>query len=276
MAFYVKRGLPTIPGIGIRFVKTESSAVACDFDPILNTDNTAVCGCSGFTAKKRRPTASLFIYSDLFEHACDLFAEVVLFLLKTLAALITPESRKSDLAAEFLRGVLYILTDRHGIVLNVSLFGKAVLFVELSDLSGNHLLDDLLGLVCVLLVIFDLSGKNFFLGVNISLRNRFLVEVKHGHSGNLKRDILGKCLESGVLLASLVSVKLDDNAGGAVTVDVGAEHALDDNEAADVHVLTDSENHILELAFNGEVGVKILESKKSFNICGLVAENSPR
>ena len=57
-------------------------------------------------------------------------------------------------------------------------------------------------------------------------------------------------------------------------MDVGAEHALDDNEAADVHVLTDGEDHILELAFNGEVGVKILESKKSFNICGLVAENS--
>ena len=50
-----------------------------------------------------------------------------------------------------------------------------------------------------------------------------------------------------VLLPSLVSVKLYDNAGGAVTVNVGAEHALDDNEAADVHILTDGEDHILSL-----------------------------
>ena len=38
---------------------------------------------------------------------------------------------------------------------------KAVLLVELADLSGNHLLDDLLRLVCVLLVVLDLSDKDF-------------------------------------------------------------------------------------------------------------------
>ena len=72
----------------------------------------------GFTVRKGTPEGVSFFYIRICEHACDLFAEIILFLLKTLAALIAPESRKSDLAAEFLRGVLYILTDGHGIVLN--------------------------------------------------------------------------------------------------------------------------------------------------------------
>ena len=90
----------------------------------------------------------------LFLHkAGDFVSEIIFLLLQAFASLVDKEAGDADIAAKFLSGVVHVLLNGDGIVLNVGLLGETNLLVELVHLTHDHLLKDRLRLVGVLLVV---------------------------------------------------------------------------------------------------------------------------
>ena len=57
-------------------------------------------------------------------------------------------------------------------------------------------------------------------------------------------------------------------------MDIGAEHAFNDSEAADVHIFTDGVDHILQLSFYGVKGFIVGQSLQSFYVSGLIVNDN--
>ena len=177
------------------------------------------------------------------------------------------------MAAEFLCGGVDILLHAHGVVLDVRLLQEAVCLVELADLAVDHLLLDLLGLLCVLLIIVDLRLDDLALLGDSRCGNSLAVEVLNRVCSGLQRDVFCKFCKACVVLCCIVSLKLNHNADCAAAVNIGAGRAVHNDEATEVEFLTDGENHFLYLVFDRHVGVLVLASLECIHISGLVCNN---
>src|SRR5581483_7944381 len=93
--------------------------------------------------------------------------EVVRLLLDPLAELVAHETRYGECAARFLAGALPVVGDALLVVADVRLLEQAGLAVELLQLSGDHLLDDVGRLARLLRLI----ARDLALGVEVLLRD---------------------------------------------------------------------------------------------------------
>ena len=202
----------------------------------------------------------------LLNHGSDLSSEVVLLLLDALALLEADSALEGDGAAQSLGSAGDVLLDGELVVLDELLLQQAVLSIELVQLTLNDLDLDLLGLTGHLGIVVHLGQHDLLLLSQDFLGDLGLVPETGIQSSDLHSDVL---TDLGSIDAALDS-QVDQNTDLTTGVDVGNADVLsEEEEAADLDVLTDNENHLLLLLENGQLGAVVLALHQSIQISGV-------
>ena len=197
-------------------------------------------------------------------------SEVLFSLLNALALVVANVACDLDVTAKLLSNGCNVLRNGHGVVLNVSLLGKAVGLVELAESALNDVSKNVVGLVCHLGVLLHLLDEDSLLLSKNGCGNGLTVKVLNLHSGGLERNVPRTLREA--LLVSNVGIEAYDNAGRAKAVDIGGYNALNDSEAADGKLLADLVDSLCKRVSYGALTLGELRSEKRLNVSGLVCD----
>ena len=161
------------------------------------------------------------------------------------------------------------------VLLNESLLQEAVLLVVLADTAVYHLVDDLLRLRLGsgLVLLECLDEEDLLLLCEGSLVNVGLVEEGRIHSSSLHADVLAELLNGLVVLQVVRNLQSNQNADYAAHVVVGNVNGgvVETLETADLQVLADGQNLLLESVLNGALAH--LAGLQSLNVSRSVLDN---
>ena len=174
-----------------------------------------------------------------------------------------------DVAAQILCDLGSVLTDGHVAVLDELLIDQAVLLEVLLDLALDHLLLDSVGLVGVLRVVGHLSEENLLLLGDDLSGDSSLIDVAGVGSCDLHGNILAVCSKLVLGLDAVGGLEVDQDAVGAAAVDVCRADALVTDETADLDVLLDDQDEVLQSLIDGLAALG-LACHQSLDISGVL------
>ena len=177
----------------------------------------------------------------LLYHISHFGCKIVLTLLKTFALLETNELSDLDRTAESLGSFVGISGNILAVVLNKLLIYKAVLLIELSNLTLNDLRENLLGLVSHLRILLHLSDHDLLLMLDNLSRNITLIKVLSVESCDLHCNVLAVSNERRIGSVD-IGFKVYENADLSACMNISNASTLISYKTSDLDILTDNRN----------------------------------
>ncbi len=207
--------------------------------------------------------------SGLAQLLGDLFGEVLFLLLQALALLEAIEGLHLDGATHFLGHLGHVLLHGDLVLLHEGLLHQAVLLIELAQLAHDDAFLHLVGLGGHLGVVGQGEQLDLLLLVQGLLADVGLVQIGGVHGGDLHGQVLAQLDDLLVLLQAGGDLHVQQHADAAVHVVVGDAHAaVEAGEAADLDVLADGEDHLLQGLLHGQAGLAIGEGHQGLHVHG--------